>query len=115
MNATAHYNLGRLLVQQGNDAEGMREINEALRLKPDHAGSLFAMGFALLNAKRLDEAMARLRQGLRYRPADPEAHYGLGAALAMQHKRRRPSPISGSSTAAPKYPEARELLQQLER
>jgi tetratricopeptide (TPR) repeat protein len=116
MNSTAHYNLGRLLLQQGKDDEGMREIDEALRLKPDHAGSLFAMGFALLNARRPAEAMARLRQGLRYRPADAEAHYGLGAALAMEHKRDEAiAEFHEALRLRPQYPEARELLQQLER
>jgi Flp pilus assembly protein TadD len=34
--ADLHFDLGRALIQQGHEAEGMREIREALRLNPNH-------------------------------------------------------------------------------
>jgi tetratricopeptide (TPR) repeat protein len=34
--ADVHFDLGRALIQQGREAEGMREVGEALRLKPGH-------------------------------------------------------------------------------
>ena len=115
-NATAHFNLGLSLQQQGREPQGMKEVAEAIRLKPDYPDAHFCLGFAYLNARKIDDAIARFREGLRYRPGDSEGHYGLGSAYALQHKREEAiAELREALKAAPNHPDARGLLQQLER
>ena len=82
-----------------------------LRLKPDYAPAHFCIAFACLYSKRIDEAVARFREGLRYGPDDAEAHYGLGSALAMQRKREDAvSELREALRLRPDYAEAQQLL-----
>ena len=115
MNPAARFNLGTALLQRGNDAQGLKELGEVLRLKPDYAAAHFCMGFAFLYSKRIDEAIARFREGLRYKADDAEAHYGLGSALSIERKRDEAiRELREALQLRPNYPEARELLHQLE-
>jgi Flp pilus assembly protein TadD len=73
------------------------------------------MGFAFLSSQRIDEAIAKFRQGLRYKPDNAEAHFGLGAALAAQHKREDAvTELREALRLRPNFPPARKLLYQLE-
>jgi len=115
MNTTARLNLGVALLQRGNDGQGLKELGEVLRLKPDYAAAHFSMGFAFLYSKKIDEAIAKFREGLRYKPDDAEAHFGLGSALSLQHKREEAAAeLREALRLRPNYPEALELLHQLE-
>ncbi len=54
-------------------------------------------------------------QGLRYKPDDAEAHYGLGSALSIQHKREGAvAELREALRLQPNYPEAQQLLRQLD-
>jgi len=73
------------------------------------------MGFAFLYSKRIDEAIPHFRAGLRYKPDDAEAHYGLGSALAAQGKREdAAAEVREALRLRPDYPEAQALLQRLQ-
>jgi tetratricopeptide (TPR) repeat protein len=73
------------------------------------------MGFAFLYSKRPDEAIAKFREGLRYKPDDAEAHYGLASACAAQHKREDAlAEVRQALRLRPDFPAAQELLHQLE-
>jgi tetratricopeptide (TPR) repeat protein len=66
--------------------------------------------------KRIDKAIASFRQGLQYKPDDAEAHYGLGSALSVQHKRAEAvAELREALRIRPNYPEAQQLLRQLDR
>jgi Flp pilus assembly protein TadD len=68
-----------------------------------------------LYTKRIDEAIASFRQGLRFKPDDAEAHYGLASALSVQHKREDAvAEVREALRLRPDDPEARALLQQLQ-
>jgi Flp pilus assembly protein TadD len=74
------------------------------------------MGFAYLYTKRIDEAIASFREGMRYKSDDAEAHYGLGSALSIQHKRDDAvAELRQALRLQPNYPEAQQLLRQLDR
>ena len=74
------------------------------------------MGFAYLYTKRIDEAIASFRYGLRFKADDAEAHYGLGSALSSQRKREDAvAELREALRLQPNYPEAQQLLRQLER
>jgi len=94
----------------------LQALGEVLRIHPHDAATHFVMGFAYLYTKRIDEAVARFRQGLRYKPDDAEAHYGLGSALSIQRKPEDAvAELREALRLRPDYPEARELLQQIQR
>jgi Flp pilus assembly protein TadD len=53
---------------------------------------------------------------MRYKSDDAEAHYGLGSALSIQHKRDDAvAELRQALRLQPNYPEAQQLLRQLDR
>jgi len=58
----------------------------AIRLKPGRSESHFALGLALGNQGKLDEAIAEFREALRLKPDFPAAHSNIGAVLYEQGK-----------------------------
>ncbi len=114
-NTIARFNLGVVLMQQSNYGQGLKELGEVLRIHPHDAATHFVIGFAYLYTKRIDEAIASFRRGLRYKADDAEAHYGLGSALSIQHKREDAvSELREALRLQPNYPEAQQLLRQLD-
>jgi Tfp pilus assembly protein PilF len=103
-------------MQQENYGLGLKALGEVLRIHPHDAATYFVMGFAYLYTKRTDEAVASFRQGLRFKADDAEAHYGLGSALSAQHRREDAvAELREALRLQPNYPEAQELLRQLDR
>jgi tetratricopeptide (TPR) repeat protein len=110
------FNLGVALVQRGKNAQALDELGRVLRLKPNDAPTHLYMGIALLESKRLDEAILHFQETLRFQPDEVQAHYGLACALALQRKRQDALiEVRDALRLRPDYPEARELLQRLER
>lgn len=115
-NTIARFNLGVALMQQGNYSRGFEELAEVLRVHPHDAATHFVMGFGYLFTKGIDDAVAHFREGLGYKADDPEAHYGLGTALSIQGKRQDAvAELREALRLRPNYPDALELLHQLER
>ncbi|MDR3701047.1 MAG: tetratricopeptide repeat protein [Candidatus Sulfopaludibacter sp.] len=115
-NTIARFNLGVVLMQQSNYGRGLKELGEVLRIHPHDAATHFVIGFAYLYTRRTDEAIASFRHGLRYKQDDAEAHYGLGSALSIQHKREDAvAELREALRLQPNYPEAQQLLRQLDR
>ncbi len=114
-NTIARFNLGVVLMQQSNYSRGLKELGEVLRVHPHDAATHFVIGFAYLYTKRIDDAVASFRLGLQYKPDDAEAHYGLGSALSIQHKRDGAlAELREALRLQPNYPEAQQLLRQLD-
>ena len=108
-------NLGIALMQRGNYGEALKEVAEVLRLNPQDAAAHFCMGFGFLKSAKLDKSIAEFREGLRYKANDAGAHYGLGSAFAMQRKREDAmAELREALRLRPNYPEAQELLHQIE-
>jgi tetratricopeptide (TPR) repeat protein len=86
-NPRAHYNLGIALAQTGRTEEFIRQYEQALRLKPDFAGTLLALGVALEKLGRSGDAIQHYEEALRINPDYAEAHKDIGAALYQTGKR----------------------------
>jgi protein O-mannosyl-transferase len=78
----AHNNLAGVLASRGEDAEAIRHLEEALRLKPDHAGARENLGLLLARHGRAEEAIRELREAARLRPDAPAARAALAGLLA---------------------------------
>jgi tetratricopeptide (TPR) repeat protein len=81
---SARYNLGRLLLQQGQVAPGMAEVQEALRLYPDFAEAHEVLGLAYTEQGRVDAAMAHLQRALAWHPDLATARNHLGRLYSAQ-------------------------------
>lgn len=80
----AHYNLGRLLLRQGEMAQGVAEVQEALRLYPDFAEAHAVLGLAATEQGRLDQAVLHLQQALALHPDLATAQNHLGRIYQAQ-------------------------------
>jgi tetratricopeptide (TPR) repeat protein len=80
----AHYNLGRLLLKQGEMAPGMAEVQEALRLYPEFAEAYEVLALAYTEQGRLQEAMAHLQRALVLHPDLATARNHLGRLYQAQ-------------------------------
>jgi superkiller protein 3 len=71
--AEASNNLGILLCRSGRVEEGIGRIRAAVQADPGLVPAHFALGTALLQSGRRDEAAAEYRRVLELRPNDPSA------------------------------------------
>src|SRR5215510_1141046 len=80
----ARYNLGRLLLKQGQREPGMAEVQEALRLYPEFAEAHEVLGLAYIEQGRLQEAVAHLQRALLLHPELATARNHLGRLYRAQ-------------------------------
>ena len=73
--------LGNVLLERGEVDAAIAEFREALRLKPDSAGSLSNLGYALSTKGDYRGAVRACREAIRLDPKDFSAHLNLGIAL----------------------------------
>lgn len=85
--AAVYNNLGVVQLRRGDDAPGgvpAYYFSKATELDPDVADYFFNLGYAYWTARDMPAAIYWLREVVRLRPGDGEAHYVLGAALQLQ-------------------------------
>jgi tetratricopeptide (TPR) repeat protein len=80
----ARYNLGRLLLKQGQREQGMAEVQEALRLYPEFAEAHEVLGLAYTEQGQLHEAVAHLQRALLLHPELTTARNHLGRLYRAQ-------------------------------
>ena len=80
----AHRNLGNMLVDAGQRAEGMAHLERAVQLAPSEPEAVYDIGTILLQDQNFAGAAARFEAALKIRPDWAEAHNNLGIALASQ-------------------------------
>ena len=78
--ASAHYNLGASLVRTGEFVEAERHLRIALKKNPN-AQTYTALGIALGQLGRADEAMANLQAAIEAEPTNATAHQALAQVL----------------------------------
>jgi tetratricopeptide (TPR) repeat protein len=83
--ATAHYNLGGVLIRRGEAAAAERHFRAALEGKPS-APAYAGLGLALYQQGEVGEAIASLRAGIEADPKHPAAYGQLGTIL-MERER----------------------------
>src|SRR5262249_25913763 len=89
-NFVAHDNLGVELDRLGRSDEALSHYAETIRIRPgDRSGesnfarASYAKGQRLLEARRLDEAIAQYRIAIQHDLTLAPAHMGLGVALSL--------------------------------
>jgi len=92
-------------------AEGVAQLREAVRLRPDDTESLFNLAMALNqqeNWKEAAEIFGRIAAG---KPNDPKLHYEFGLALAQLGKTREAmSRYAHALLLQPDFPDALDRL-----
>jgi Flp pilus assembly protein TadD len=78
--ASAHHNLGMLLLRLKRYDEAARSFRQALRHRADAPATYLHLGYALKESGRLEEASAAWQQVLRLSPADAAASEELRRA-----------------------------------
>jgi Flp pilus assembly protein TadD/dipeptidyl aminopeptidase/acylaminoacyl peptidase len=78
--ASAHYNLGASLVRTGEFVEAERHLRTALEKNPN-AQTYTALGIALQQMGRADEAVANLQAAIEAEPTNATAHETLAQVL----------------------------------
>lgn len=76
--ADLHYRQGMGYPQQNLHAKALDYCDTALRLDPDHAGSLFGMGVVLARLGRWHNALHAYRAAIRVDPENAETYLKLG-------------------------------------
>jgi tetratricopeptide (TPR) repeat protein len=71
--ASAHHNLGTLLLQAKKYGESARSYRKSILLRPDSALTYLHLGYALKANGRIDEAIGAWKHVLRLSPGDPAA------------------------------------------
>src|SRR5438067_2142450 len=82
----AHYNLAAMLMARGEQAEAIKQFEQAVQLRPQDATANNALGASLLAAGRADEAISYLSAALKVQPDNFDAQYNLANALVSQEK-----------------------------
>jgi protein O-mannosyl-transferase len=85
-NAFAHQNLGAAFVEEGKEAEAMRQFEACLQADPRNGSAHHSLGVLLANAGRGEEAIQHLQTAIELIPRYWMAHTSLGALLARQGK-----------------------------
>ncbi len=82
----AAYNLGQLLLAEGEIERALTELERASRLTPDDPDAHQALGSALALSGRREEAIESFRRALDLSPCFAAAHANLGAAYAEMNR-----------------------------
>lgn len=77
----AYYNLGRLLIDSGQEPEAIEKFQAALVLKPDYEDALNNLGVELAKMSRLSESIQLLHRAVQLSPKSIDAHVNLGNTL----------------------------------
>ncbi|HEX4145070.1 MAG TPA: tetratricopeptide repeat protein [Pirellulales bacterium] len=84
--AEVHYNLGNVLVEQGQLDEAAAEYQQALAIRPDLFQAYNNLGNIRRDQGQLDQAVAAYEQALALRPDLADLHNNLGNILQTQGK-----------------------------
>jgi Flp pilus assembly protein TadD len=83
-NASAHFNLGTILLGRRDTASAVAHLRDALRLEPGQPMALNNLGAALQSQGDLEGALESFRQALRILPGYSSARFNLANVLAAQ-------------------------------
>jgi tetratricopeptide (TPR) repeat protein len=79
----ADFGIGSTLTAMGRHQEAVVALEEALRIRPDHAEALYMLGLAYAYADDMDKAVATLEMAVSRAPDLAAAHHGLSLLYAQ--------------------------------
>jgi len=91
-NATAHYNLGVTLAEQGRRTEAIAHFEKTLKIQPGSADAHNNLGVVLAAAGRVDAALRHFQIALNIQPDYPDARRNAALALSILKTRKNPTP-----------------------
>jgi tetratricopeptide (TPR) repeat protein len=91
-NYVIHSNLGGVLLREERLDEAATHLEEARRIRHDHAPTLSNLGVVAMRQGKLDEAAALFREALTVKPGHVEAKLNLEAVLEKQRAAAAPAP-----------------------
>jgi Tfp pilus assembly protein PilF len=107
-NASAHANLGLVLVTLKRTAQALAHQQRAHELAPDHPQIRSNLGNALARLGRDDEAEPHLREAVRLDPSAASSHLNLGVWLCDQgHEQEAEQRLRDAVALRPNYALAR--------
>ena len=80
-----YVNLGNLLMEQGQTAEALAQLEKAVALAPENAFCHMTLGIAYRQQHRLEQAQHEMEKATRLDPDNSTAHYQLGRVYKEQH------------------------------
>jgi len=83
MLANLHYRRAGDLFHALQPAEAIRQLREALRIRPDYGPAHYDLGALLVQNGEVAAGVRHLREAVRIQPQRAEAHYNLAVGLAM--------------------------------
>jgi tetratricopeptide (TPR) repeat protein len=84
--ADSHYQIARLLVEEGNKEEAQTVLGKVLLAKSDHAPSRHLLGDILLEKGKTDEAYIELKQALSLESENPVYMQSMAAVLVVKNE-----------------------------
>src|SRR5262249_31715104 len=81
-NAVAEFLLGEIAKKALEWDQATAHFSRAATLDANFGEAFMEWGFALVSAKRYEEAVAPLQTAVKLQPGNPAAHYNLGMALS---------------------------------
>ena len=94
----AHFNLGEMLLEEGQAPGAIGHFEAVLRAQPGHFEAHNDLGIALAETNRFPEAGAQFEAALRLNPAYAPAHLNLGKIRL--HERQLPEAVAQFREAA---------------
>jgi protein O-mannosyl-transferase len=82
-NARAQYNLGQVLLNEGDTNGASLHLSAALAIRPNFPSAMHGLSQALLRRGRVREAQQRAEAALQIQPEFADAHNDLGSALLL--------------------------------
>jgi tetratricopeptide (TPR) repeat protein len=82
-NAVAENGLGSALIKNGRTGEGVRHLEEALRINPSFPEAHYNLVVVLVREGRMEDAIQHYRAALAGRPNHADARYNLANALGQ--------------------------------
>ncbi|MEJ2232015.1 MAG: tetratricopeptide repeat protein [Nitrospirales bacterium] len=113
----AHYNLGFLYQQQGDQQKAIEHFQRVSQLRPQDAEAFLNLGVLLAGNHQLAEAEQAYQKGIALQPNSLEGHFNLGAFYEF-HKKDLPQAQNHYKRyldLGGKDPRIQQLLNQLEK
>jgi protein O-mannosyl-transferase len=114
--AKAYYVLATAYAQKNETREAIETCRRAIAIAPDFGEAHGTLGTLLLGAGEIDNAIAEYRNALEIDPNDTTTHYNLAVAYFRKNEPARAAEeLRIVLRIQPGYPDAEDLLRDLER